>query len=82
MGQVTIGELTEDLLPFTEKGNKVITIPIVPRAIPEKIIERCNKLITPNPYNKQEIAVNIALCDIKQLVIELLTEFEEGGVRR
>ena len=78
MGQVTIGELTEDLLPFTEKGNKVITIPIVPRAIPEKIIERCDKLITKNPFNTREIAVNIALCDIKQLVIDLLNEFEEG----
>ena len=31
MSRVTIGEITEDLLPFTEKGNKVITVEIVPR---------------------------------------------------
>ena len=41
MSRVTIGEITEDLLPFTEKGNKVIMVEIVPRKIVEDIIAEC-----------------------------------------
>lgn len=41
MSRVTIGEITEDLLPFTEKGNKVIMVEIVPRKIVEDIIQFC-----------------------------------------
>lgn len=41
MSRVTIGDITEDLLPFTEKGNKVIMVEIVPRKIVEDIIQFC-----------------------------------------
>ncbi|MBR1904877.1 MAG: hypothetical protein IJ819_00240 [Clostridiales bacterium] len=40
---VTIGQLTEDLVPYTEKGNKVAKIEIVPRKIVEDIIAECDK---------------------------------------
>lgn len=43
MGQVTISELTEDLVPYTEKGNKIVNVAIVPRAIPERIIAICEE---------------------------------------
>lgn len=76
MAQVTIGELTEDLLPFTEKGNKVITIPIVPRKIVEDIISLCEEeyLDTFLTTTAREEARKIGeLAKIK------LFEFEEGG---
>lgn len=41
MNQVTIGELVEDLIPHTEKGNKVVPVTIVPRKIVEDIIQFC-----------------------------------------
>lgn len=37
--RVTIGQLTEDLIPFTEEGNKVADIEIVPRKMVEMIID-------------------------------------------
>ena len=37
--RVTIGQLTEDLIPFTEEGNKVTDIEIVPRKLVEMIID-------------------------------------------
>ena len=40
---VTIGQLTEDLVPYTEKGNKVAEVEIVPRKIVEDIIEFCRE---------------------------------------
>lgn len=43
MSQVTIGELVEDLIPHTEKGNKVMPVAIVPRKIVEDIIAECEK---------------------------------------
>lgn len=45
MGQVTIGELTEALVPFTEKGNKIVNVAIIPRAIAEKTIALCDSQI-------------------------------------
>lgn len=36
---ITIGQLTEDLVPFTEKGNEVVNIEIVPRKMVEMIID-------------------------------------------
>ena len=37
--RVTIGQLTEDLIPFTEKGEKAMDIEIVPRKMVELIID-------------------------------------------
>lgn len=76
MGQVTIGELTEELLPFTEKGNKVITIAIVPRAIPERIMYYCDRILNAPFYNSKEKGVAYIL---KCYTAMLLKEFEEGG---
>lgn len=45
MSRVTIGDITEDLLPFTEKGNKVIPVEIVPRKMVEMIIEQYDRII-------------------------------------
>lgn len=44
--KVTIGALTEDLVPFTEKGNLVADVAIVPRRIVEDIINTCNDAVT------------------------------------
>lgn len=41
MSKVTVGELTQDLIPFTEKGDKIINVEIVPRKIVENIIVYC-----------------------------------------
>lgn len=43
MSRVTIGQLTEDLVPYTEKGNKVANIEIVPRKIVEDVITKCQE---------------------------------------
>lgn len=43
MSGVTIGELVEDFIPHTEKGNKITQVEIVPRKIVEKIIEFCRE---------------------------------------
>lgn len=87
--RVTIGDITEDLLPFTEKGNKVITIEIVPRKIVEDIIEECkerkrleeeklnyvdNSNVRNLYYTKAATFENIAI-----FAERLLNEFEEGG---
>ena len=39
--RVTIGQLTEDLTPFTKQGDEAMNIEIVPRKIVEDIIELC-----------------------------------------
>lgn len=41
--RVTIGQLTEDLTPFTKQGDEAMNIEIVPRKIVEDIIELCLK---------------------------------------
>lgn len=94
MGQVTIGELTEDLLPFTEKGNKVITIPIVPRAIPERIIAFCEEKATlcEGLSDKSQADLNRDVWDSRAAIYRelgditrfLLEEFEkeEAGVEK
>lgn len=87
--RVTIGDITEDLLPFTEKGNKVITIEIVPRKIVEDIISLCLDLadLSFNLGNKEE-DVSLrnylngqveAYESIKAYAEMKMREFEEGG---
>ena len=89
MSRVTIGEITEDLLPFTEKGNKVITIEIVPRKIVEDIIGICSDLCI-HSIKKGDDEPNAALRSylnglaeayefIRDYAEEKLGEFEEGG---
>lgn len=41
MSRVTIGELIEDVVPFTEEADKIITVEIVPRKILENLIKEC-----------------------------------------
>lgn len=39
--RVTIGQLVEDTIPFTNKGDEAMQIEIVPRKLVEDIIEYC-----------------------------------------
>lgn len=39
--RVTIGQLVEDTIPFTNKGDKAMQIEVVPRKLVEDIIEIC-----------------------------------------
>ena len=89
MSRVTIGEITEDLLPFTEKGNKVITIEIVPRKIVEDIIDMCSSLYDQS-CNKGDKEKNVSYRNylngqagafefIQVFAEGKLREFEEGG---
>lgn len=89
MGRVTIGDITEDLLPFTEKGNKVIMVEIVPRKIVEDIINLCSALYDQScDQGDKEINVSFrnylngqaeAFEFIRDYATEKLGEFEEGG---
>lgn len=88
MSRVTIGDITEDLLPFTEKGNKVIMVEIVPRKIVEDIIAKCQEWENDNREyadKADEISKYVyyakANCyqGIAEEAIELLKQFEEGG---
>ena len=81
MSRVTIGDITEDLLPFTEKGNKVIPVEIVPRKIVEKIIEWCDSDITFFGESTDSMFEEGRLFEakkIKGLAEYLLEVFEEG----
>lgn len=72
MSRVTIGDIAEDLLPFTEEGNKVITIEIVPRKIVEDIMNMCVNIICTTPdEDEQDIAYRIY-----HKVESLLKQFE------
>lgn len=73
MGQVTIGELAEDLVPYTEKGNKIVNVAIVPRKMVEDIITMCRSI------HGSFIAQNLA-----DYAETLLNEFEkeEAGVEK
>ena len=72
--RVTIGELTEDYLPFTKKGNEATTIEIVPRKMVEMIIEKCRQDVAKYTHNSEEAAC------IKQYAEGLLFEFEKDGM--
>lgn len=81
MSRVTIGDITEDLLPFTEKGNKVIMVEIVPRKIVEEIIHFCeanrvnpSSSSTPSLYR---IGYDDGLARVKERAEYLLNEFEK-----
>lgn len=79
MSRVTIGEITEDLLPFTEKGNKVIMVEIVPRKIVEDIIAECEKVRSKHKDCKA-LSYEDGLRDmakaIKEIAESRLSEFE------
>lgn len=90
MSRVTIGEITEDLLPFTEKGNKVIMVEIVPRKIVEDIIAECDRLINLSTASfgndgtlelTQDYYKGVGNCakDIKSFALHFLEVFEEEG---
>ena len=87
--RVTIGDITEDLLPFTEKGNKVITIEIVPRKIVEDIIDLCSALYDQS-CDQGDKETNVSFRNylngqaeafefIQLFAKGKLREFEEGG---
>ncbi len=79
---VTIGELVEDFIPHTEKGNKITSVEIVPRQIVEQIIYYCesNANLT-SSYNTAHYdnGWKDALNRVKERAEWLLKEFENGG---
>lgn len=90
MSQVTIGELVEDLIPHTEKGNKVMPVAIVPRKIVEDIIAECDRLINLSTTSfgndgtlelTQDYYKGVGNCakDIKSFAVHFLEVFEEEG---
>lgn len=82
MGQVTIGELTEDLVPYTEKGNKIVNVAIVPRKIVEQIIYYCeSNADLASSYNTVHYnnGWSDALNRVKERAEYLLSEFEKEG---
>lgn len=89
MSRVTIGDITEDLLPFTEKGNQVIMVEIVPRKIVEDIIDLCSSLYNQScdkgdkekniPYRNYLNGQASAFEFIQCFAEEKLHQFEEGG---
>lgn len=87
MGQVTIGELAEDLVPYTEKGNKIVNVAIVPRKIVEDIIEECEKEISKHTdsraFSYKDGLKDMAIA-IKVVAYDLLSEFEKevAGVEK
>lgn len=79
MSRVTIGQLTEDLVPYTEKGNKVANIEIVPRKIVEQIIYYCeSNADLASSYNTIHYnnGWSDALKRVKERAEYLLSEFE------
>lgn len=84
MSRVTIGEIAEDLLPFTEKGNKVIMVEIVPRKIVEDIIAKCKEDkdsccdISGTEAAKEDAIIFEYASEIIDFIESLLLEFEGG----
>ena len=76
MSRVTIGELTEDYLPFTKEGNEATTIEVVPRKMVEMIIEKCRQDVVGYTHKSDEAA------KIKQYAEMLLHEFEKDEKAR
>lgn len=87
MGQITIGELTEALVPFTEKGNKIVNVAIVPRKIVEQIIYYCESnadLTSSCNTVHYDNGWSDALKRVKERAEYLLSEFEKekAGVEK
>lgn len=80
--RVTIGELTEDYLPFTKEGNEATTIEIVPRKMVEMIIEKCERQISyiepeERVFNSYARGIVEYAENVKTYAEELLREFEK-----
>lgn len=75
MSRVTIGELIEDVVPFTEESDKVIPIEIIPRKIAEDTISECVEIMQTDP----SVAVVKMARKIKNSLLRRLNEFEEGN---
>lgn len=87
MGQVTIGKLTEDLVPYTENGNKIVNVAIVPRKIVEQIIHYCESnadLTSSHNTVYYDNGWSDALRRVKERAEYLLSEFEKevAGVEK
>lgn len=84
MSQVTIGELVEDLIPHTEKGNKVMPVAIVPRRMIEAIINKCEEDknsccdVTGTKEAEDDAIVFSYASEIIDFAKGMLKEFEEG----
>lgn len=75
MSRVTIGELIEDVVPFTEESDKIIPIEIIPRKIAEDTISECVEVL--------ETDCNGFVLETVRRIMESLErrlkEFEEGN---
>lgn len=80
MNGVTIGELVEDFLPHTEKGNKITSVEIVPRAIVEAIIAECISCrIEADEEGEKNEGKRKAFSHIQTFAELQLINFENGG---
>ena len=76
--RVTIGELTEDYLPFTKEGNEATTIEVVPRKMVEKIIEKCERMMEFYTCDTDFVrGKKWAYDDIRAYAYDLLGQFEK-----
>lgn len=78
---ITIGQLVEDLIPFTEEGNKVVNIEIMPKKAIQKIIAKCREIEYDNLDDTDPLQCerwSIAN-DIEIYAKRLINEFEKGG---
>lgn len=82
MNRVTIGELIEDVVPFTEESDKIIPIAIVPRKILEDVLELCEVVVGAGTYNFSNAPYTEGRYDmaysVKTLIERELKDFEEG----
>lgn len=75
MSRVTIGELIEDVVPFTEESDKIIPIEIIPRKIAEDTISECMEIMQTDP----SVVVAEMARGIKNSLERRLKAFEEGN---
>lgn len=75
---ITIGDIIEDVNPFTEKGAKVVTLAVVPRQL---IIDTIDELENNITILKGAGAPTKHLENIRENTIDRLEAFEEEGRR-
>lgn len=74
---VTIGDIIEDVNPFTEKGAKVVTVAVVPRDILSEVLEDLEgELHIMKAVERSQYATMLALEEICRNAKARLEEFE------
>lgn len=81
----TIGDIIEDVNPFTEKGAKIVTVPVIPRKIAEDIIAKCKEDkdnccdVSGTEAAKDDAIIFEYASEIIDLIESLLSDFENGA---